>query len=248
MIEVTGVQAHVANVIFRIDPRKEPINTKTVASVRTATVLPLVNIPVVFLRRDALPLETLNKFLFFPNPHTASNNFSYTWHKQITALRETIISFHALHVERLLFSRESTQENRLANHVNHLPLGCLRDVITKLVKFLLLLIFVDLVLLEEGQSIGIVHPAEGPLGNLKLGVQLLEVFTKRRLKGTAHDTMDQRLDSVEKVIKGDEGKFRLQMSILSKMATGSALFSPERRHYAKAISDSGANCFKVELA
>merc|ERR1719427_743092 len=153
------IQCDVSYVVSVCEPRDESIKSKTVTSMRTCTVLPLVSVPVVRSRVKFFSFVSVHQFLKVIHPHRSSDNLPHVRHQQIDSLANPFVIWILLHVKCFHVRRESTQKNRFANRVCHPPLRHLWNVFSELVEGSVF--FLVTVILQPCNGILVVHSFEG---------------------------------------------------------------------------------------
>ena len=71
--QVSGVETHFSDVMSVQEPTQEPLQTQTIASVRTRAELPLVSVPVVRRGVQTLLLVGLHQLIQVVHPHASYN-------------------------------------------------------------------------------------------------------------------------------------------------------------------------------
>jgi hypothetical protein len=188
----------------------------------------LINVPIVGRRVNSLTLVAFQKLLHVPRTHGASNNFSHSGEENINldkysfyiriSIRKNSYRFseslvlRALgHVERFDFSREAAQHDGLVDGVCHFTLGHLRNVLAKLVEAAV--VFSNVVCFQVLDGLGVVHAAEGLLGNLEFRVQLLDHVSERRIQDSLDNVAHQIFEAVEQLVKSDEWTLSFNVSV-----------------------------------
>lgn len=110
----------IANVFKSINV---PLSTETVTSVRAGSILSLVQVPEVAAGVDALALVGGQELIVVPGSHTTSDHLTDARHQDVNRLCNTLVVIGSLHVERLDFRGEVSEENRAVDFVGHLALG-----------------------------------------------------------------------------------------------------------------------------
>ena len=98
---VARIQAAITHGMLLAQPSQEPLETKSVSTVGTASVTSLVSVPVVRRWINTFTLIRRHQLIVVVHAHTSTNNLSNAWHETVDGFGNAWIFFVLLHVEGL---------------------------------------------------------------------------------------------------------------------------------------------------